>query len=140
MTVEDGKSVSIEYTLRLEDEGVVDTNVGDQPMVYTHGAGEIVPGLEEALGGLAVGETRQVTVPPEKAYGPVDPSAFDEVDTELVPEEARSPGAELMARDPSGRTLHVRVHEVRPNTIVIDLNHPLAGKTLTFDVKILDIK
>jgi FKBP-type peptidyl-prolyl cis-trans isomerase SlyD len=140
MKIEDGRRVSVEYTLRLEDESVVESNVGKKPLQYTHGAHEIIPGLEQALGGLAVGDAQQVTVAPEDAYGPVDPQAFHEIDKGRVPEGAHKVGAQLVARDQEGHERHLRVHEVRDNTVVIDVNHPLAGKTLVFDVKVLAIE
>jgi FKBP-type peptidyl-prolyl cis-trans isomerase SlyD len=140
MTVEDGKLVSIEYTLRLDDMSVVETNAGDEPLRYTQGAHEVLPGLEQALTGLNVGDTRRVTVPPEEAYGPVDPKGFHEVEKHLVPESGREVGAVLLAKDRNGGERPLRVHEVREQTVVVDLNHPLAGKTLIFDVKVLSIE
>lgn len=139
MTVADGKRISIEYTLRLEDLSEVESNVGEEPLEYTHGAHEIIPGLEQGLLGLDVGGARRVTVPPELGYGPVDPEAFQEVEKSAVPEDAWWAGAPLLARDAEGRSRELRVHEVRQTTVVVDFNHPLAGKTLIFDVRILGI-
>lgn len=140
MAVELGKRVSIEYTLRLDEGAVVDSNVGGEPLTYTHGRREIIPGLEDRLGGLNPGDTCQVSIPPDRAYGPVDPEAFHEVPRDQIPPEAHVAGALLMARGPEGDTREVRVHEVRPETVVVDLNHPLAGCTLHFDVKILAVE
>jgi FKBP-type peptidyl-prolyl cis-trans isomerase SlyD len=140
MTVQDGKLVSIEYTLRLDDLSVVETNAGEAPLQYTQGAHEIFPGLEQALTGLDVGDSRRVTVPPEEGYGPVDPAGFHEVEKRLVPEEAWEVGAILLAKDRTGEERPLRVHEVREQTVVVDLNHPLAGKTLIFDVKVLSVE
>jgi FKBP-type peptidyl-prolyl cis-trans isomerase SlyD len=140
MTVQDGKRVSIEYTLRLEDQSVVESNVGEEPLQFTQGAHEIIPGLEDALAGLTVGDTHQVTVAPEEAYGPIHPDGFQEVDKQQVPEDAWKVGAQLIARDEVGNERPLRVHEVRDNTIIVDLNHPLAGKTLIFDVKVLAVE
>jgi FKBP-type peptidyl-prolyl cis-trans isomerase SlyD len=139
MSVEDGKLVSIEYTLRLDDQSVVESNVGQEPLQYTQGSHEIIPGLEQALAGLNVGDTRQVTVSAEDAYGPVDPEGFHEVDKQVVPEGVQV-GAILVATDPGGEERHLRVHEVRENSIIVDMNHPLAGKTLVFDVKVLAVE
>jgi FKBP-type peptidyl-prolyl cis-trans isomerase SlyD len=140
MTVQDGKRVSLEYTLRLEDRSVVESNVGRAALHYTHGASEIIPGLEEQLSGLAVGASKSITVPAEHAYGPLDPEGFHEVDKQQVPEEAWQAGAQLVTHDHSGQERHLRVHEVRANTVVLDINHPLAGKTLVFDIKVLAIE
>ncbi len=140
MKVEDGKRVSVEYTLRLDDQSVVESNVGKPPLQYTHGSHEIIPGLEQALSGLAVGDAQQVNVAPEDAYGPVNPEAFHEIDKSRVPEGAHKVGAQLVARDQEGHERRLRVHEVRDETVVVDLNHPLAGKTLIFDVKVLAVE
>lgn len=139
-TVMDGKRVSIEYTLTFPDKTQVDTNVGKEPLTYTQGEQEILPALQKALLGLKVGETKSVTLSPEEGYGSVNPDAFQEVNKDLIPEEAQKVGTPLVARDPSGRTHHLRVHEVKENTVKLDFNHPLAGKTLIFDVKILKIE
>jgi FKBP-type peptidyl-prolyl cis-trans isomerase 2 len=131
--------VSIEYTLSLADGSVVDGNVGETPLAYEHGGGQILPALESALAGLSVGASKQVTLPPEEAYGKVDPELFQEVDAERIPADARQAGAELAAESEDGSQRLVRVHEVKGDRIVVDLNHPLAGKTLRFDVKIVAI-
>jgi FKBP-type peptidyl-prolyl cis-trans isomerase SlyD len=140
MSVQDGKLVSIEYTLRLDDMSVVETNAGEKPLQYTQGAHEVLPGLEQALTGLDVGDTRRVTVPAEQGYGPVDPNGFHEVEKHLVPEGAREVGTVLLAKGRNGEERCLRVHEVREQTVVVDLNHPLAGKTLIFDVKVLSVE
>ena len=140
MSVSEGKRVSIEYTLKLPDGTQVDTNVGGKPLTYTQGGQELLPALQSALAGLRAGQSKQVTLTPEEGYGPVDAQALREVEKGLIPEEARKVGAPLMARDPSGRVLHVRVQEVKDSSVVLDLNHPLAGKTLNFDIKITAVE
>lgn len=132
--------VSIEYTLRLQhpmNGEVYDTNVGGQPMVYTQGGGQIVRGLERALEGMAVGEGKQVTVPAADGYGELNPLRVTEIPKELIPPDARKVGTELQTAPRHGQRLHMRVKEIRQDTIVMDLNHPLAGKTLYFDVKVV---
>ncbi len=140
MTVSSGKQVSIEYTLWLEDDTVVDSNVGGAPLVYTHGAHQIVPGLEDALEGMQVGETRIVTVFPEEGYGERDPKAFHEVDKGQFPAEALKVGTAVRGRDPEGQEVRALVAEIREGTVLLDLNHPLAGKTLYFDVKVIGVQ
>ncbi|MFQ5931320.1 MAG: peptidylprolyl isomerase, partial [Nitrospiraceae bacterium] len=135
-----GTRVSIEYTLRLEDKGVVDTNVGSEPLTYVHGSDQIIPGLEKGLEGMKVGESKHVTVKPEEGYGPVNPEAFMEIEKEKVPPDALKVGAQLEGRDAQGRPVYARVVEVKEQTVVLDFNHPLAGQTLYFDIKILDIE
>ncbi len=140
MVVEDGKSVSIEYTLTLDDGSTADSNVGGEPLVYTQGGGEILPGLESALLGMRVTEVKQVKLDAEQAYGPVDPNAYQKVETTVIPEDARYVGAQLLAEDAAGRQRPVRVHEVTDEQVTLDLNHPLAGRNLIFDVKVLEIE
>jgi FKBP-type peptidyl-prolyl cis-trans isomerase 2 len=136
--VEQGAKVSIEYTLTV-DGATADTNVGGAPLVFEHGANQILPALEEAMVGMKVAESRKVTLTPEKGYGPVDKSLQQEVDPKQIPEEARVAGAELAAEDEQGNRHFARVLEVREDKIVVDMNHPLAGKTLSFDVKVVAI-
>ena len=139
-TVGDGTRVSLEYTLTLEDQTVIDTNVGKDPLVYTHGAREIIPGLEKELIGLKVGDTKQVEVAPAEGYGEVDPNRVQEIPKENVPEEARSVGKRLQGQGPDGQMMFAQVTEVKENTVIVDLNHPLAGQTLFFAVKVLKIE
>ena len=140
-TVTDGKSVSLEYTLTLDDDkSVVESNVGKQPLIYTHGTQQIVPGLEKALEGLAVGDTKEVTVPPAEGYGEKNPNALQEVQKQLIPPDALVVGTRLQGQAPDGHMVYPRVAEIKDNTVVLDFNHPLAGKTLHFDVKVLAIQ
>lgn len=140
MTVSDGKQVSLEYTLKLDDKSVLESNVGKEPMTYTQGAHEIVPGLEKAMEGLAIGDKKHVEVKPADGYGAVDPKAFQEVKKTQIPETAWKVGTQLEAKSQDGESMFPRVSEVKSDTVVLDFNHPLAGKTLFFDIKVLDIK
>ena len=137
--VGDGKQVSIEYTLTLDDGSVADSNVGDAPFVYVHGAQQLLPSLEAALAGLSAGDAREVRIPAEEGYGAVDPAGFQEVPLELIPEEGRQVGEVLVGMDPDGQPFQVRVTEVREDVVVLDFNHPLAGQALTFAVKVLAV-
>lgn len=138
--ITDGKRVSLEYTLTLEDKTTVGSNVGQEPLVYTQGNHEIIPGLERQLVGLKTGESKRIEVLPAEGYGEIDPNRKQEVPKDRVPEEARKVGARLTGQGPDGQLLFARVAEVKDNTIVLDLNHPLAGKKLIFDVKVLKIE
>ncbi len=140
MAVEQGKQVSIEYTLRIDDGDEVDSNVGADPLTYVQGDQQIVPGLEEALQGMEIGENKEVTIHPDKGFGERSKESFKEVDKSQVPEEARKVGVQLQGEDADGNVVNVRVTEVKEETVVMDLNHPLAGKTLHFNVTILDIQ
>jgi FKBP-type peptidyl-prolyl cis-trans isomerase SlyD len=137
--ITEGSTVSIEYTLSLDDGTTADSNLGEEPLVYRQGGDQILPALEHALAGMGVDERKEVTITPEDGYGPVDPSLVQEVDAELIPEEARKPGAQLVSEDPAGDHRIVRVQEVRGDRILLDFNHPLAGKTLHFKVRVVSI-
>lgn len=132
-----GQKISMEYTVFLEDGTQIDSNVGEDPLVFVLGQHQIFPALEEAVVPLNVGDKKRVQLNPDQAYGPVIPDAFREVDAESVPENFRFPGAILGIQDPSGGVFPIRVHEVKEDKVVLDFNHPLAGKNLLFDVRIL---
>ena len=138
--IEEGSKVSIEYTLTLNDGSTADTNVGGEPLVYNQGQQEILPALEEALVGLEAGDTKKVVLTAEEGYGLVDPDGFQDVEPDLVPEDARTVGTMLVASDPEGNQQPIRVHEIGEDKIVLDFNHPLAGEALTFDIKIVEIE
>ena len=138
--VTSGEKISIEYTLVLDDGTKADSNVGGEPLVYQQGANQILPALELALAGLGVNETKKITLTPKDGYGDVDPNAVKEVPLEEIPEAARKPDAVLIGVDAEGNQRPVRVQKVGEKTATLDLNHPLAGRTLTFDVKVLKIE
>ncbi len=134
-----GSQVSIEYTLTLNDGEVADTNVGGQPLKYEQGSGQILPALENELLGMAVGAEKKVELTAAQGYGPVNDELYDTVEASQIPEDARTVGAMLVAQAPNGQQRPVRVHEVKGDEIVLDLNHPLAGQALHFAVKIIAI-
>ena len=138
--IESGSTVQFEYTLKDDAGKVLDSNKGKDPLTYTHGTQQIIPGLEKALSGMRTGEEKQVTVNPEDGYGPVDPTAQTEVPKEMLPPNALTVGTQLVARSPVGETLLVRIKEIKETTVIIDLNHPLAGKTLFFNLKVLGVE
>ncbi len=135
-----GKQISIEYILRLEDDSVIDSNVGEDPLIFIQGSHKIIPGLENALDGMRIGEIKQVTVEPEDAYGPVNEGAVSEIAKDQIPQDSLRVGTVLQGQSADGRVIIARVVEVRKNTVLLDYNHPLAGKTLYFDVKILAVQ
>jgi FKBP-type peptidyl-prolyl cis-trans isomerase 2 len=121
----------------LSDGTVVESNVDGDAFTYVQGGQQILPALEAELLGLAVDDTKQVTLAPEDAYGPVNPEAFQEIPIDQIPEDARIVGSILGAEGYDGP---IRVHEVREETILLDFNNPLAGKTLTFDIRIVSLQ
>jgi FKBP-type peptidyl-prolyl cis-trans isomerase SlyD len=138
--VKEGTVVSLQYSLTGEDGKLIESNRGKDPLKYTHGSKQIVPGLEKELAGMKVGGEKRVKVKPEDAYGAVDSKAFQEVPKEQIPANGLKVGAILAAKGPQGQEIPVRIHQIKEKTVVLDLNHPMAGKTLLFDIKILDIQ
>lgn len=139
-TIKDGVMVSVEYTLKGTDGKVIETSKGKEPLKYIHGKKMMIPGLEKELTGMKVGGEKHVTVKPEDAYGPVNKNAFQEVPKENIPANGLKVGAILAAKSPEGQIVPMRVHQIKEKTVVMDMNHPMAGKTLVFDVKVVDIQ
>ncbi len=141
MKVSKGHVVSVDYELHLGDGQIVDASAPGEPLSYIHGEGQIVPGLERALEGLSTGDAREVVVSPEDGYGDHDARGVQEVPRAEFPAEVEPhAGMELAAEGPDGEIVPFVVREVKPETVVIDLNHPLAGKTLHFDVTVRDVR
>ncbi|HEX6995593.1 MAG TPA: peptidylprolyl isomerase [Gammaproteobacteria bacterium] len=135
--IEAGKTVGFEYTLRLEDGSIVQSNKDDEPLTYVHGENQILPALERELEGLEVDDRKEITLEARDAYGEIRPEAFREVPAEQIPPEARRVGAQLSAAGYDGP---IRVHEIKDDVVVLDFNHPLAGKALKFDIRVVSIE
>jgi FKBP-type peptidyl-prolyl cis-trans isomerase 2 len=135
--IESGKTVALEYTLKLADGSIVQSNKDAEPLRYVQGERQILPALEKQLQGMDVDQSKTVKLAAEDAYGNVNPKAFREVPMGQIPEGARRVGAELSSQAHRGT---IRVAEVKDETIVLDFNHPLAGRDLTFDVRVLAIE
>ena len=133
--IADGAKVTVEYTLALPDKTVLETNVGKEPISYTQGNHEIIPGLEKALAGLKAGDKKHVTVTAEDAYGPYDEQKKVTVTKEQVPPEVKV-GTRLRAQN----GMEAKVLSIDGNSVVVDTNHPLAGKSLVFDINVLKVE
>ena len=135
-----GDKLRIHYTGRLDDGTVFDNSEGRDPLEFTVGNGEIIPGLEKAMIGMEVGESREVTVAPEEAYGARDDQRVQSVPREAIPDSIPTePGTQLSMKTQDGQTIPVVVSNVTDSHVELDANHPLAGKTLTFDVTLVEI-
>ena len=137
--IKNGKQVAIEYRVFSKDNKQIDSNVGKEPFIFLFGKCQILPALENALLGLKVGDSKQVILKPEEAYGTVNPEAFKKVDTKHIPEDLRFQGALLLVSDEQFGEMLIRVDAVEGDEVILDFNHPLAGQILKFDVNILDI-
>ncbi|WP_127903995.1 FKBP-type peptidyl-prolyl cis-trans isomerase [Solirhodobacter olei] len=138
--VKSGDTVRIHYTGTLTDGSVFDSSEGRDPLEFTAGSGQIIPGLDAAILGMAPGEERTVTVPAADAYGPHDPSGRQEVPRAQVPDGIPlDPGTRLQLSRADGGAIPVTVAEVTEEVVVLDTNHPLAGQDLTFKVAVVEI-
>jgi FKBP-type peptidyl-prolyl cis-trans isomerase SlyD len=133
--------VSIDYRLHLGDGKIIDESDPGDPLVYLHGYEEIVPGLEKALEGKKTGESLKVQVSPEEGYGEYDPDGVEEVARDEFPSDMElEAGGVVTAVDEDGDEVEFLVKELRDKTVVVDFNHPLAGKTLHFEVTVRDVR
>ena len=142
-TIEPNARVVLDYTLRDADDDVLDASNADdgEPIVYVHGYGMLVPGLEKALTGLSVGDEKEVVISPEEGFGERDEELVLEIDRSEMPRpEAVEIGDELVAESPDGDEAVMRVIDVKPDAVVLDGNHPLAGETLRYSVVIRDVR
>jgi FKBP-type peptidyl-prolyl cis-trans isomerase SlyD len=141
--IEPNTRVVLDYTLRDDEDDVLDaSNIEDgEPIVYVHGYGMLVPGLEKALTGMAVGDERTIVVAPEEGFGERDEELVLEVDRSEMPRpEAVQVGDEIVAESAEGDEAVMRVIEVNPDSVVLDGNHPLAGERLHYKVTIREVR
>jgi FKBP-type peptidyl-prolyl cis-trans isomerase SlyD len=141
LKVADDLVVSLHYTLRLDDGEVVDTSADSDALEFLQGKGNVIPGLESALYGMAVGEEKDVVVAPADGYGERDPDALEMVDRDVFPPDlALEPGMGIRMRDESGQPFVGYVADIRSEGVLLDFNHPLAGETLQFEVKVVGLR
>lgn len=135
-----GDTVRMHYSGSLADGTQFDSSEGRDPLEFTLGSGQIIPGLDRAMTGMEVGETKQVVVEPGDAYGDRDPSRIQAVPRDQIPDHIPTePGTQLQMQTPEGQTLPVMVAEASESEVTLDANHPLAGQKLTFDVELVEI-
>jgi len=140
MKIGKGRVVRMNYTLRDESGTTIESSQGREPLTYLHGFGHLIPGLEKTLHGSQAGLRTTVTVPPPDAYGEKDPQAVIRAAREDFPDGLTlEPGVEVQAETPEG-PITFTVVSVEGDEAVLDANHPLAGKTLTFDVEVLEVR
>jgi len=140
MIVQKGKEVSISYVLKVDGE-IIDTSEKRGPLTYVQGGGKIIPGLSRQIEGMKVGDKKNIRVEPEEAYGKVNPKAFQEIPKSQLPSGvAPQVDMKLQISAPDGRMRIVRISEVREDTVVLDMNHLLAGKKLYFEIEVVSIR
>ena len=136
-----GHVVTLHYRLTLDDGSIADESFGGEPLVYLHGANNIVPGLERQLTGKQAGEKCDVTVPAAEGYGEFDPAAEQTVPRNAFPANAQvQPGVAFQARGRNGQPQTVWVRAVKDDQVVVTSNHPMAGQSLNFAIEIVDVR
>jgi FKBP-type peptidyl-prolyl cis-trans isomerase 2 len=137
--IKNGDSVSVNYTGRLEDGTIFDTSLqeGREPLKTTLGQGQLIPGFENGLIGMSIGEKKTIEIEPKDAYGEVNPQLTQEVPLDKVPENVKV-GDMLQGQNQYG-PVQVTVREVNESTVLLDMNHPLAGKKLIFDLEVVSV-
>lgn len=139
--VKENNTVKVHYTGKLTDGHVFDSSVGKEPLEFTMGKGQIIAGFEKGLMNMKVNEKKTITIPKEEAYGDRNESLKQEVNrTELPKDMTPKVGMELVSQSTKGKESNLVVVEVKKDTIIIDGNHPLAGRDITFDLEVVEIK
>ncbi len=139
MAINEGQIVSIEYQVKDGDK-VIDSNVGQEPLVFMYGKGQIIPGLEAGIKDMNVGEKADVLVKAADAYGEYNPEATQEVPKEQFAGIDLQEGMTLYGQGADGQTVQVTVKEIKDDSVVVDFNHPLAGKDLMFTVTLNNVR
>ena len=137
--VETGKVVAVNYTGKLTDVEMFDTSEGREPLKFQVGSGQIIPGFERAIMGKNIGEKVTVNIPAEEAYGQIREDLIVQVPKTQMPGEVEV-GQPLQAQGDNGQTINVVVKEINEEHVMIDGNHPLAGKELVFDIEVVEIE
>lgn len=139
-TPQPGQTVKVHYTGTLEDGTQFDSSAGRDPLEFTLGEGQVIPGFEQALAEMAVGDTKTVQIPADQAYGEHQPELVQEVDRAQIPDEIElAVGVQLQAQGPDGQVFRLVVTELAEASVTLDGNHPLAGKALTFELELVEI-
>lgn len=134
-----GDTISVEYTGKLENGDVFDTSKGRDPLKFTVGSGMLIKGFDNAVIGMKMGEKTTVTIPPEQGYGPRNEDHYVDIPKAQFPDEIPLDiGLQLELQDPNGRPVPATVSKITDESVRMDINHFLAGKTLEFDICILE--
>lgn len=138
--VKKGDTVNVHYTGKLKDGTVFDSSADREPLQFTLGEGQIIPGFEQGVIGMKPGETKTVDIPADKAYGPHRKELVLVVNKSKIPAHLKPEvGQQLKLNQPDGRAVPVRVTNVSESKVTLDANHPLAGKDLTFEIELVEI-
>jgi peptidylprolyl isomerase len=137
--IKKGDTIKVNYTGRFENGDVFDSSEGHEPLKFTVGSGQLIRGFEEAVIGMSVGETQTVTIEPEKGYGVRNDELIVDLPKTAVPEEmAIEPGMHVELMDQDGNPVPAQIAEILDDVVKMDINHPLAGKNLVFDIELVE--
>jgi len=135
-----GDTVRIHYTGTLDDGTEFDSSAGRDPLEFALGGGQVIPGFDSAVDGMALGESKSVTIPPDEAYGQRHEQLVQQVPRTTLPEDMEpAVGMQLQSKSPDGQVMNLVVTEIVDDSITVDANHPLAGQTLTFAIELVEI-
>lgn len=141
MAIGTNKVVTLNYKLSDDQGNVIQTTNKNEPFVYLSGNKQILPKLEEAIDSMIIGGKKNIELSSSEAYGDYDEKAIQQVKKEAFPEGANlEPGMEYMAQSPEGHPVPFVIKEIEDENVTIDFNHPLAGKNLSFDVELVDVR
>lgn len=136
----DGDTVKVHYTGTLENGEVFDTSKEKEPLEFTLGQGQLIPGFENAVVGLSVGDTTKIDIPSAEAYGEVREDLVINVPKDQLPGDVEPQiGMQLQVNQPDGQPIPVRVTDITDAELKLDANHPLAGKDLTFEIELVNV-
>jgi len=136
-----GSLVKVHYTGKLDDGTQFDSSAGGNPLEFTVGKGEVIPGFEEAIVGMNVGDKKTVEISPEQAYGDHRDDRVLQMEKEKLPDNIDPQvGIRLQAKQPDDSVITFTVTDVSKDTVTLDANHPLAGKNLVFDIELVDVQ
>jgi len=136
-----GDTVKVHYTGTLEDGTVFDTSVEREPLEFTLGQGQLIPGFEQAVIGMKIGDLKTINIPADQAYGPYHDDLILVIERDQLPEDlAPEVGQQLQMTQADGEVVRVMISDVSEATVTIDANHPLAGKDLTFEIELIEIQ
>lgn len=139
--VKENNTVKVKYTGKLADGYVFDSSEGKEPLEFTLGQGQIIPGFEKGLLNMKLNEKKTITIAKEEAYGEIDSELIHEVKKAQLPEDMKPEvGMGLVSKSQDGHEMNLVVVEVKDESIIVDGNHPLAGKDLIFDVEVVAIQ
>ena len=135
-----GDTVRIHYTGTLDDGTQFDSSAGGEPLEFAIGSGQVIPGFDNAVDGMVVGDNKTVTIPPDEAYGQRHDQLVQQVSRSALPDDMEpAVGMQLQSQSPDGQVMNLVVTEVADESITVDANHPLSGQALTFAIELVEI-